>query len=73
MTNDELEARIIELETRLAYQDDTVLALNNIVAEQQRHIDQLESSFKLLIARVTQIAAATEAAEPTAVEIPPHY
>jgi len=67
------EQRLIELETKLAYQDDTVLALNDVVARQQLEIEKLSAVVKLLVERVRRLTAADESADPTAEEIPPHY
>jgi SlyX protein len=42
------DKRIIELEIKLAYQEDLTQTLNDIVTHQQRQIDQLENSLKML-------------------------
>jgi SlyX protein len=60
------------LETKLAYQEDTIQALNNVVCEQQKQIDQLEATCKLLIDRIGQLAAAAELGK-IVDEKPPHY
>jgi SlyX protein len=66
------EKRLIELETRLAYQEDAVLALNNVVCQQQRQIDQLEATCRFLVERFNQLLAAADT--PKVVdEKPPHY
>lgn len=69
----DVEARLVELETRLAYQDDTVLALNRVVSEQQKQLDQLENTVKRVVERLRQIVTSDETADPTANEKPPHY
>ena len=48
------EQRLIELETKLVYQEDTLRVLNDIVTRQQQQIDQLESTCRQLIERMTQ-------------------
>jgi SlyX protein len=66
------DERIIELEIKLAYQDDLLQELNTIVAAQQRQIDQLEAALKWLHARMQSLSE--ERANPNnAIEIPPHY
>lgn len=66
-----MEERLVELETRLAYQEATLQVLNEVVTRQQKQIDQLDSLCRQLLDRV---AAACGAARGTAVdEIPPHY
>ncbi|MCK5925029.1 MAG: SlyX family protein, partial [Methylococcales bacterium] len=41
------DARIIELEIKLAYLEDLTQTLNEIVTNQQRQIDRLENSLKM--------------------------
>ncbi len=43
-----MEDRLEILETRLAYQDQTVEALNEVVTRQQDQIDRLERSLQAL-------------------------
>ncbi len=43
-----MEERLELLETRLAYQDKTVEALNEVVTRQQDQIDRLEREIRLL-------------------------
>ena len=42
------DTKIIELEIKLAYQEDLTQTLNDIVTSQQRQIDRLENSLKIL-------------------------
>lgn len=71
MTDDTLEQRIIELETRLTFSDDMVAALNDAVAHQQQEIRQLHRSMERLI---EQIGASSEQEPATGIEPPPpHY
>ncbi|HDS1679091.1 TPA: SlyX family protein [Pseudomonas putida] len=66
-----LESRIIELETRQAFQDDTIQALNDVVVEQGRVIERLQLQMAELIKRheemVGQYGSEGEEAPP------PHY
>jgi SlyX protein len=66
------EERIIELEIKVAYQDDLLQALNQIVSSQQQQIGRLEATCRLLHERVKSLSAQTGNVEP-AQEIPPHY
>ena len=43
-----MEDRLEKLETRLAYQDQTVEALNEVVTRQQDQIDRLERSLQAM-------------------------
>jgi len=38
----DLESRVTDLETRLAFQDDTIQALNDVLVEQQRLVERLQ-------------------------------
>ena len=62
----ELEKRIIEIETKIAYQDKLVDELNNVVYEQQLKIDVLEK--KVLDLRKKNVDDINPAHQP-----PPHY
>lgn len=66
------EKRLVDIETKIAYQEDTIMQLNNVVCEQQKQIDQLEATCKLLIDRIRELSPAEETGKPKT-EIPPHY
>lgn len=66
--NDE---KIIDIETRLAYQDDTIQQLNDVIYRQQQQIDKLEKTMQLLLAKIQDLMAGS--AEDVANEKPPHY
>ena len=66
------ESRLIELETKLAYQEDTLLKLNDIVCKQQQQIQKLEDTNRLLIERFREVTATIDKEEPSD-QIPPHY
>lgn len=67
-----LEKRLVDLETKLAYQEDTIQALNKVVCEQQKQIDQLEATCRLLVDRIKQLSFAAETGK-VVDEKPPHY
>lgn len=66
------EDRFIDLETRLAYQDESIRSLSDTVARQQKQLDQLESLTRQLLERVRTINEPVFKGTP-ADEIPPHY
>ena len=70
--NTGIDARIDELEVRLAHQDQTVLELGNEVYRQQRQIAQLESMVRQLAAQLGS-AESNPAADRAVDEVPPHY
>jgi SlyX protein len=65
------EDRLIEIETRLAFQEDALQTLNQVIYQQQQQIDRLESLGKWLAERLQNHA---DNAQPKPeLEIPPHY
>ena len=66
------EERFIDLETRLAHQDQLLHELNDVVTAQQAKITALDELCKSLIARVRSIGEAMPAGDPGD-ERPPHY
>lgn len=70
--SEQLVARMDELETRLAFQDDTIQALNDVVSRQQLELERLQRAVELLARRQADLAASmpgdTEDDQP-----PPHY
>jgi len=66
------EDRFIDLETRLAYQDQLLSELNDVVTAQQAKIMQLEELCKALIQRVRSAGEGLHESDP-ADERPPHY
>ncbi|HAB08744.1 MAG TPA: SlyX protein [Alcanivorax sp.] len=67
-----LDNRFLDIETKLAYQEDLVASLNQIVSDQQRKLDELEAAYRKLVDRVVE-----QSEELAALRIedapPPHY
>ncbi len=67
-----LDNRFLDIETKLAYQEDLVASLNQIVTAQQRKLDELEAAYRKLVDRVVE-----QSEELAALRIedapPPHY
>jgi len=63
--------QIVELEIKVAYQEDLLQALNTIVADQQKQIIRLEETCRLLGERMKNMAEPESINQ--GVEIPPHY
>lgn len=72
MNIEEFQEKIIDLETRLSYQDDTVVALNDVVARQQKQIEVLEKQLQLLSKQVKVLRPADLGSEADDTP-PPHY
>jgi SlyX protein len=66
------ESRIIELETKLAFAEDLLEALNQTVIRQQGQLDSLQAQLRLLHRQVREGQSDTETPTPRE-EIPPHY
>lgn len=66
------ERRLIELEARVAHQDQAIIELSEEIFRQQKQIVFLEEQARYLIERLRSGAAAEPAADPSS-EIPPHY
>lgn len=66
------EQRIDELESRLAFQDDTLQTLNQIVFNQQQVIDRLELQLQALAKRQAEMLGQLGGADGEDVP-PPHY
>ena len=55
-----LEARVTELESRLAFQDDTLMALNDVLVEQQRVVERLQLQMAALLKRQEEMVCQFE-------------
>jgi SlyX protein len=69
-----LADRLDELESRLAFQDDLIEQLNEVVSRQDRELARLALQVKALAAKVSDLSTAGEGpSHPTDYEVPPHY
>jgi SlyX protein len=66
------EDRLVDIEVKLAHQDQLLDDLNDVVTQQQAKIMQLEELCDSLVARVRSIGEALPD-ESEADERPPHY
>ncbi len=66
------EERLVNIEIKLAFQEDQIEALNKTVYAQQQKLEQFEVIFEAL---VRQLRALSEAGNEglNAIERPPHY
>jgi len=67
------DQRLIELETRIAFQEDTIQQLSDVIYRQQKQIDKLEQICKLLGERLQEMATGDFINPSPADEKPPHY
>ena len=66
------EQRITEIETKLAYQEDLICSLNQIIIDMQKQIDSLELRNNVLKENLKEIAQALPDTQDIN-EVPPHY
>jgi SlyX protein len=66
-----LEKRVTDLESQLAFQDDTIQALSDVLAVQQRAVERLQLQVTALLKRQEEMAGQFETFEEEAP--PPHY
>lgn len=64
--------RLIALETKIAYQEETLRVLNEVVTRQQNDIDSLKQVCRQLAERVARVGQDTFKGT-AADEVPPHY
>jgi len=64
--------RLIDIETKLAYQEDLIQELNKIVHSQQLKLEELEEALKSLTLRYNSLAEQNDSEYPVD-EKPPHY
>jgi SlyX protein len=66
-----MQNEIIELETKIAFQEDMIQALNSTLAEQQQELVELKRDIEELQTQLRNLAPSLSAA--TTDETPPHY
>jgi len=67
-----MEKRLIELETKISYQDHIIGELNDVVTHQQGQIDRLEKEMKRLHEHLKS-GSDSGLARPDEETPPPHY
>lgn len=67
-----IEERLINLETKITYQEDLIEELNKTIYQQQKSLDRLEAVCRSLANHIESLTAAKDAGMP-ANERPPHY
>lgn len=67
-----MSAELIELQTQLAFQEQTIAELNEVMISQQKQIDLLRLEIKLLKEKLGVLEDRIETGPPQN-EKPPHY
>ncbi|MDD2720683.1 MAG: SlyX family protein [Gallionella sp.] len=66
------EQRLVNIETKIAFQEDAIEELNKVVYQQQQKLNQLEALCTSLADHVRSLLEAGNASKPGH-EKPPHY
>jgi len=64
--------RLMDIETKLAFQEHTIEELNGVVIEQQKEIDQLKKAVEYLLDKM-ELLVDTNVERAPADDKPPHY
>ena len=65
------EHRLIEIESRIAYQEDLIQTLNDVIYRQQEKINQLEEQDHKLMERIKSLGESSDNGQDD--QPPPHY
>ena len=68
-----IEERLVEIETKIAFQEQTIMDLNDVVYEQQKEIQRLRSICDALMKNIKEFSGSTSGSSAPANEKPPHY
>lgn len=66
------EERLIDIESKLAHQDQLLFELNDVITKQQEKIMRLETLCESIVERVRALGEA-QSADESSDERPPHY
>ena len=69
----DLEKRLVELESRIVFQDDLIESLNEVIARHDREIITMTGQLKALFSRMSDLADTATPGASAEDEIPPHY
>ncbi len=70
---DTSEERLVEIETKIAFQEKTIKDLNDALYEQQQEIERIGDICKSLVKQVRELSGAALGIDGPANEKPPHY
>ncbi len=67
------EERLVEIETKIAFQEKTIKDLNDVLYQQQKEIERLGTICDALVNRIKEISAVSLGVDAPVNEKPPHY
>lgn len=73
MNNDDFSNHIIDIQTQMAFQEQTIEQLNEVLINQQKQIDALQRKLKVLDEKIEQESQHWGQPQSPIDEKPPHY
>ncbi len=67
------EQRFVNIETKIAFQEELIEELNKSIYQQQKRLDLLEATCEALARRISSLAESVAENKPAVDERPPHY
>jgi len=67
------EERLVNIETKLAFQEDAIDELNKTVYQQQQQLERLQATCEALARHISSLAESVKDITPAGNERPPHY
>lgn len=67
------EERLVNIETKLSFQEDVIDELNKTIYQQQKKLERLEATCEALARRISSLAESVNEIAPAGSERPPHY
>lgn len=67
------EERLVNIETKIAFQEDVIEELNKTVYQQQKKLERLEATCEALARHISSLAESVNEISPGGSERPPHY
>lgn len=72
--DDDLSRRMADLESQLAFQEDTIETLNQLVTQQAHELQQVQRKMMVLVEKFQQMNnEQSDSPSDPADEVPPHY
>lgn len=68
-----IEERLVELETQITFQDQTIKDLSDVIYKQQQELERLATLCAALERQSKELAESDQASDAPANEKPPHY
>jgi SlyX protein len=68
-----IEERLVDIETKIAFQEQTIKDLNDVVYEQQKDIEKLGAIVESLLQQDKELTKLSRQIDAPANEKPPHY